>query len=65
MAEFYLLRPIFPGQSETDQLYKICAVLGSPTQAQWPEGHRLANALGFSFPSFVKNDLGSIIKNAS
>ena len=65
MAEFYLLRPIFPGQSETDQLYKICAVLGSPTQTQWPEGYRLANALGFSFPSFVKNDLSSIIKNAS
>lgn len=65
MAEFYLLRPLFPGQSETDQLYKICAVLGSPTQAQWPEGYRLANALGFSFPSFVKNDLSSIIKNAS
>jgi len=31
MAELYLLRPIWPGNSEMDQLYKICAVLGSPS----------------------------------
>ena len=33
MAELYLLRPLFPGNNETDQIYKTCAVLGSPTQA--------------------------------
>lgn len=33
MAELYLLRPLFPGNNETDQIYKICAVLGSPSQA--------------------------------
>lgn len=31
MAELYLLKPIFPGNSEADQLYKICAILGSPS----------------------------------
>ena len=31
MAELYLLRPLFPGNNETDQIYKICAVLGSPS----------------------------------
>jgi serine/threonine protein kinase len=31
MAELYMLRPLFPGNSEIDQLYKICAVLGSPS----------------------------------
>jgi serine/threonine protein kinase len=31
MAELYLNRPLFPGNSEVDQMYKICAVLGSPT----------------------------------
>ena len=33
MAELYMLRPLFPGNNETDQIYKTCAVLGSPTQA--------------------------------
>ena len=31
MAELYLMRPLFPGNNETDQIYKTCAVLGSPT----------------------------------
>jgi serine/threonine protein kinase len=31
MAELFLLRPLFPGNNETDQIYKTCAVLGSPT----------------------------------
>jgi pyruvate dehydrogenase E1 component alpha subunit len=31
MAELYMLRPLFPGNNETDQIYKTCAVLGSPT----------------------------------
>ncbi|KAI8980866.1 kinase-like domain-containing protein [Pilobolus umbonatus] len=29
-AEIITLRPIFPGQSELDQLFRICQVLGSP-----------------------------------
>ena len=52
MAELYLLRPIFPGTNETDQIYKICAVLGTPTQAQWPEGYKLASRINFTFPKF-------------
>lgn len=30
MAELYTFRPLFPGSSEVDQLYKICSVLGTP-----------------------------------
>lgn len=29
-AELYTLRPLFPGSSEIDQMFKICAVMGSP-----------------------------------
>ncbi|KAG1082618.1 hypothetical protein G6F42_022511 [Rhizopus arrhizus] len=29
-AELVTLRPLFPGQSEIDQLFRICQVLGSP-----------------------------------
>jgi serine/threonine protein kinase len=30
-AELVSLRPLFPGQSEIDQLFRICQVLGSPS----------------------------------
>ena len=30
MAEMYTLRPLFPGSSEIDQIFKICTVLGTP-----------------------------------
>ena len=29
MAELYTLRPLFPGDSEVDQIFKICQVLGT------------------------------------
>ena len=31
-AECYTLRPLFPGSSEIDQLFKICSVLGTPSK---------------------------------
>ncbi|KAL0209076.1 hypothetical protein P9112_011663 [Eukaryota sp. TZLM1-RC] len=65
MAELYLLRPLFPGTSEVDQIYKICSVLGVPTASTWPEGLRLASAMNFKFPSIKATPLSSIISNAS
>lgn len=32
MAELYTLRPLFPGSSEIDQIFKICSVLGTPSK---------------------------------
>ena len=42
MAELILGRPLFPGFSETDQLTRIMTILGTPSQSEWPEGHRLS-----------------------
>jgi len=42
MAELYLLRPLFPGSSELDQIDKIFKVLGTPKKDQWREGYKLA-----------------------
>ena len=42
MTEMLIGRPVFPGRTESDQLTAIVTVLGTPSQAQWPEGHRLA-----------------------
>ena len=51
------LRPLFPGGSEADQVYKICSVLGSPTNAVWPDGVKLAIKMNFKFPQFVATPL--------
>lgn len=29
-SELYTFRPIFPGSSEVDQLFKICSIMGTP-----------------------------------
>lgn len=35
-AELYLRRPLFIGQSDIDQLYKIFDILGLPSEDDWP-----------------------------
>ncbi len=35
MAELYTFRPLFPGSSEVDQLFKICSVLGTPDKVNF------------------------------
>ena len=65
MAEMYLIRPLFPGTSETDEIFKICSVLGTPTPQQWQEGHRLAQAMNFKFPQMVPTPLSSLIPVAT
>jgi serine/threonine protein kinase len=66
MAELYTFRPLFPGASEPDQLFKICSVLGTPSQDNWPEGFELAEKMGgFQFPKFNQTPLASLVPNAS
>ena len=65
MAELYTLKPIFQGSSETDQLFKICSVLGTPGPNNWPDGVKYATRLGIRLPQFATTPLASIIPNAS
>jgi len=65
MAELYTFRPLFPGSSEPDQLYKICSVLGSPTKQSWANGLRLAGSMKFKFPFFTPTPLSQLVPNAS
>ena len=51
MAEMYLNRPLFPGRNEAEQINTIMSVLGTPSNAEWPEGYRLAQKLGVKFPN--------------
>jgi serine/threonine protein kinase len=65
MAELYTLRPLFPGSSESDQLFKTCSVLGTPTDAEWREGMKLASQLGFRWPTLVPTRLEQLIPMAN
>uniref|UniRef100_A0A2A4JDH3 non-specific serine/threonine protein kinase n=1 Tax=Heliothis virescens TaxID=7102 RepID=A0A2A4JDH3_HELVI len=65
MAELYTCRPLFPGNSEIDQLHKICAVLGTPDRDDWPEGYALADALRFRFPASAGVPLARVVPAAS
>ncbi|KAK9403532.1 serine/threonine-protein kinase MAK [Crotalus adamanteus] len=65
MAELYTLRPLFPGTSEVDEIFKICQVLGTPKKSDWPEGYQLAAGMNFRFPQCVSINLKTLIPNAS
>ncbi|OXB84555.1 UNVERIFIED_CONTAM: hypothetical protein H355_008031 [Colinus virginianus] len=65
MAELYTLRPLFPGTSEVDEIFKICQVLGTPKKSDWPEGYHLSSAMNFRFPQCVPISLKTLIPNAS
>ncbi|KAI9139588.1 kinase-like domain-containing protein [Paraphysoderma sedebokerense] len=78
MAELFTSKPLFPGSSELDQLFKIFAVQGTPGAStspsastnisigggDWPEGHRLAQTMSFKFPSVSPTSLSSLIPTA-
>ncbi|KAM6918206.1 serine/threonine-protein kinase MAK-like isoform 2-T2 [Xenentodon cancila] len=65
MAELYTLRPLFPGNSEVDEVFKICQVLGTLKKSDWPEGFSLAASMNFHFPKCAPINLRSLIPNAS
>ncbi|EGW05075.1 Serine/threonine-protein kinase MAK [Cricetulus griseus] len=65
MAELYTFRPLFPGTSEVDEIFKICQVLGTPKKSDWPEGYQLASSMNFRFPQCVPINLKTLIPNAS
>ncbi|XP_061777902.1 serine/threonine-protein kinase MAK isoform X2 [Nerophis ophidion] len=65
MAELYTLRPLFPGNSEVDEIFKICQVLGTVKKLDWSEGYHLASAMNFRFPQCVPTPLKTLIPNAS
>jgi serine/threonine protein kinase len=39
--------------------------MGSPSEHEWPEGHKLAADMDFNFPNFKETSLNSIISSAS
>ena len=65
IAELYLNAPLFPGKNAQVQMNKICEILGTPNQNDWPEGYELAKEINYKFPQFRGKKLKNVIKNAS
>lgn len=65
MAELYNLRPLFPGRSEIDQIFRIASVLGTPDKSEWAEGYRLASQMNFHFPKFSQISLADVVPGIS
>ncbi|KAG6546398.1 hypothetical protein Mapa_012138 [Marchantia paleacea] len=65
MAELFTLRPLFPGASEADELYKICTVIGPPNHHTWSDGMKLAASMNFHFPQCTSSHLSALIPTAS
>ncbi|PUZ36094.1 hypothetical protein GQ55_9G011900 [Panicum hallii var. hallii] len=65
LAELFTLSPLFPGESETDQLYKICTVLGTPDCTVWPEGMNLPRSSSFKYFQIPPRNLWELVPNAS
>merc|ERR1712100_949045 len=57
-------RPLFPGDSEIDELYRIFRGLGTPTDDVWPGVSSLPD-YAVTFPKWIKRPISSLIKNNS
>jgi serine/threonine protein kinase len=62
-AEMCARRPLFPGDSEIDELQRIFRILGTPTEETWPGVTRLPAYKG-SFPKCPRRNLAEVIPNA-
>ena len=65
IAELYMGKPIFPGKSANEQMNKICEILGTPNQSDWPDGYILAQKINYNFPQMRSKKLKHIIPKAS
>ncbi|CAD6192481.1 unnamed protein product [Caenorhabditis auriculariae] len=64
MAEFILLKPLFMGKGECEQIKKIFLELGTPTEQIWPGVSELPGMKQGSFGNFTYNQLRKKFKAA-
>ncbi|XP_058109734.1 cell division control protein 2 homolog A isoform X1 [Magnolia sinica] len=59
-AEMVNQRPLFPGDSEIDELFKIFRVLGTPNEETWPGVTALPDFKS-AFPKWPSKDLATVV----
>eukprot|EP01038_Epipyxis_sp_PR26KG_P013962 gene13962-18727_t len=65
IVELMLLRPLFPGTNDIDQIYKVFQIMGTPTIENWPGVDDLPDYHKVGFSPMEAIDLSYIISNAS
>lgn len=70
-VEIATLKPLFPGGNEVDQVWRVCEIMGSPSNwvvkgqkvggGEWRDGIKLAQKLGFSFPKMAPHSLETVL----
>ncbi|KAI9366792.1 kinase-like domain-containing protein [Zopfochytrium polystomum] len=63
-AEMVLKKPLFPGDSEIDELFKIFRVLGTPDDRSWPSVSALPDYKP-TFPQWKRQRLGDALPGLS
>lgn len=63
-AEMATKKPLFHGDSEIDQLFRIFRILGTPTDCEWPGVESLKDYKR-TFPKWKKGKLTDSVKNLS
>lgn len=61
-SEMAMKRPLFQGDSEIDQLFRIFRVLKTPTEENWPGVSTLPDYKA-TFPNWTNYNLPSQVKN--
>ncbi|KAG0531450.1 hypothetical protein BDA96_04G023800 [Sorghum bicolor] len=59
-AEMVNQKPLFPGDSEIDELFKIFRILGTPTEGTWPGVATLPDYKS-TFPKWPSMDLATVV----
>ncbi|CAJ2677996.1 cell division control protein 2 [Trifolium pratense] len=61
-AEMINQRPLFPGDSEIDELFKIFKIMGTPNEDTWPGVTSLPDFKS-AFPKWPSMDLATLVPN--
>lgn len=61
-AEMVNQRPLFPGDSEIDELFKIFRIMGTPNEETWPGVTSLPD-FKTAFPKWPPKDLATVVTN--
>lgn len=65
MAEMLTQTPLFAGKNQEHQMYRICSIIGSPTEVNWPYGIELATGMNYQFPQHSGVSLSLLMPSAS
>lgn len=63
-AEMVTRKPLFPGDAEIDQLYKIFGAFGTPTEDMWPGVSELPDYNPATFPKFKARPMREVVPSS-